>query len=69
MLMIKVKLSDSERERLKNVSPQEKQEAFSATVKWVSGEMIHRGLSRDNGPLSDRAMCGKASVEIAKMAL
>lgn len=27
------------------------------------------GLSRDNGPLSDRAMCGKSSVEIAKMAL
>ena len=66
--MIKVKLTDSERERLKNVSPQEKQEAFSATVKWVSGEMIHRGLSRDHGPLSDKAMCGKASVEIAKMA-
>lgn len=66
--MRKVKLDPDERQRLAAVSREEKRQAFNATVKWVTGEMCHRGLSRKHGPLSKEAMGGDASKELAKIA-
>lgn len=66
--MRKVKLDPDERQRLAGVSREEKRQAFNATVKWVTGEMCRRGLSRKHGPLSQEAMGGDASKELAKIA-
>lgn len=66
--MLKVKLNSEEWLRLKGVSQEEKKQALNATIRWVTGEMVRRGLSRHHGPLSDREMGGNASTEIAKIA-
>ena len=66
--MKKVKLKAEEWLRLYAVTDDEKQKAINATIRYVSGQMIERGLNRDSGPLSDKEMGGNASVEIAKIA-